>query len=207
MANEKASVLFESPVLPFSIGEIEFDLLSRSEIKYDTEVTESPTELGFIVADHTIQRPMKIVATALITATPVTWNERFGGASADRLPSTLKKLEELWKKKEPIILVMSDEIYENMVVTSISIPKESSSTMLYVGLEFTQILIVTNELTDIPAEYVDALDAGKAGISKQEGGEAETSTVASGSAEEEATEDTIAKTEVKKSTLYSILKE
>ena len=181
MAEESAVFLFPAPKDPTKIGAIECDVLIDQEITLNSEVTEHPVEDGFPVHDHVIRRPVKLAMTIAISNMPVTWYDRLGGNSPDRMSDAISKLEEIYKAGDPITIATADKLYENMVMTDCRIPKNrENGKILRVPLEFTQIRKVQVKTADIPAEYVDALTKGKVGETKQDAGTAKTEDIGTG---------------------------
>lgn len=178
---DSAVLLFPAPKQPTTIGLIECDVLIEQEITLSSEVTEHPVEDGFPVHDHVIRRPVKLAMTIAVSNMPVTWYDRLGGNSPDRMSDAVSKLEEIYKTGDPITIATQEKVYDNMVMTDCRIPKNrENGRILKVPLEFTQIRKVQVKTAEIPAEYVDSLTAGKAGETEQDAGTATTEDIGIG---------------------------
>jgi len=181
MADDATVLLFPVPKQPTTIGLIECDVLIEQEITLSSEVTEHPVEDGFPVHDHVIRRPVKLAMTIAVSNMPVTWYDRLGGNSPDRMSDAVSKLEEIYKAGDPITIATQEKVYENMVMTDCRIPKNrEDGKILKVPLEFTQIRKVQVKTTTISAEYVDSLTAGLAGETEQDAGTATTEDIGTG---------------------------
>jgi hypothetical protein len=177
-----AVFLFPAPKEPTKIGAIECDVLIEQEITLSSDVTEHPVEDGFPVHDHVIRKPLKLAMTIAISNMPVTWYDRFGSNSQDRMGDAVSKLEGIYKAGDPITVVTQEKVYDNMVMTDCRIPKNrENGKVLKVPLEFTQIRKVQVKTAEIPAEYVDALTKGKAGETNQDAGTATTQDISANS--------------------------
>lgn len=178
---EQAVVLFSPPKEPTKIGAIECDVLVELETTLASEVTEHPVEDGFPVHDHVIRKPVKLSMVVVISNSPVTWYDRFGGPSPERMSDALVKFEEIYKTGQPITIVTSEKIYENMVMTDAKFRKsKENGRVLRVPLELTQIRKVQVRQVDIPPEYVHALTKGKAGETGKDAGTAAQTDIGTG---------------------------
>lgn len=205
MAEETAVFLFPAPKEPTKIGVIECDVLIEQELTLNSEVTEHPVEDGFPVHDHVIRRPVKLAMTITVSNMPVTWYDRLGGNSPDRMSDAISKLEEIYKAGDPITIATVDKLYENMVMTDCRIPKNrENGKVLRVPLEFTQIRKVQVKTAEIPAELVDALTKGKVGETKQDAGTATTEDVGTGNNSSSADSSSSGTPEKSKSVLKAV---
>lgn len=160
---------------PVSINGIEFDALIDQSISYEADVPEYPTEKGFNVSDNITVKARTISMTLYVTDTPVTWAKRFG-ASPDRVESVVKQLEQLYFAKKVITAVTSDAVYENVVITSLSISKSADTGYAReIPITLKEITVVESKTVTIPSSY------GKSGKSSASAGTASTTGGSSGS--------------------------
>jgi hypothetical protein len=137
-----------------NLGYIYFDVLLERKADYDSEVTSNPTETGFAISDHVIKKPNKLNITALFTPTPVTWAEYQGGPNENRLLELEQKIKAMRDAGETITVTTPDNIYSDMVLTSISLPRDNKGYSITANLEFTNVIIVDTQTADVPEEYV-----------------------------------------------------
>lgn len=160
---------------PVSIDGIEFDALIDQSINYEADVPEYPTEKGFSVSDTVALKPETIAMTLYVTDTPVTWRNRFG-SGAGRVENVVKRLEQLYFAKKVFTVVTSDAVYDNMVLTSMSISKSSDvGYAREIPISLKKIIVTESKTVTIPASY------GKSGTSSASAGTASTSSASNGS--------------------------
>jgi len=197
---DQAAVLFSAPKQPTQIGVIECDVLVEQEYTLSSEVTEHPVEDGFVVADHIIKQPLKLSMVIAVSNSPVTWYTRFGGNSPDLIPSVIAQLEQIYNDGQPITIVTSTKIYENMVMTEAKIPRNTENgRIVKIPLEFTKIRKVVVKTVDISEDYVDSLTAGKAGETEKDAGTATQTDIGTGSSDSSSSSDSTTQTTATKS--------
>lgn len=154
---------------PVSIDGIEFDALIDQSISYEADAPEYPTEKGFSVSDTVILKPEVISMTLFVTDTPVTWRNRFG-SGAGRVENVIKRLEKLYFAKKVLTVVTTDAVYDNMVLTSMSISKSSDvGYAREIPISLKKIIVTESKTVTIPSSY------GKSGTSGASSGSANTS--------------------------------
>ena len=154
---------------PVSIDGIEFDALIDQSISYEADAPEYPTEKGFSVSDTVILKPEVISMTLFVTDTPVTWRNRFG-SGAGRVENVIKRLEKLYFAKKVFTVVTTDAVYDNMVLTSMSISKSSDvGYAREIPISLKKIIVTESKTVTIPSSY------GKSGASGASSGSANTS--------------------------------
>lgn len=160
---------------PVSIDGIEFDALIDQSINYEADVPEYATEKGFSVSDTIVLKAETISMTLYVTDTPVTWRNRFGSGGG-RVESVVKRLEQLYFAKKVFTVVTSDAVYDNMVLTSMSISKSSDvGYAREIPISLKKIIVTESKTVTIPASY------GKSGTSSASAGTASTSSASNGS--------------------------
>lgn len=160
---------------PVSIDGIEFDALLEQSREYEADVPEYATEKGFNVSDTIILKSETISMTLYVTNTPVTWRNRFGSGSG-RVESVVKRLEQLYFAKKVFTVVTSDAVYDNMVLTSMSISKSSDvGYAREIPISLKKIIVTQSKTVTIPASY------GKSGTSGASAGTANTSSASTSS--------------------------
>jgi len=161
---------------PVSIDGIEFDALLDQSRDYEADVPEYPTEKGFSVSDTIVLKAETISMTLYVTDTPVTWKNRFGSGGG-RVESVIKRLEQLYFAKKVFTVVTSDAVYDNMVLTSMSIAKSSDvGYAREIPISLKKIIVTESSTVTIPDSY------GKSGTTGASAGSANTTNANNGSA-------------------------
>ena len=151
---------------PVSVAGIEFDALIDQTIDYNADVPEYVTEKGFSVSDNVSLKPEELSMTLYVTDTPVTWKYYFGYTKG-RTEKVIKQLQGLYFAKEPVTVITSDTVYENMAITSISISKSADvGYAREIPIKFKKVIVTESKTTKIPSSY------GKSGKSKKSAGTA-----------------------------------
>jgi hypothetical protein len=162
---------------PTQVGSLKVDIVKSFEYTYDQDVTEHPVETGFEIADHIVNKPLKLTMTVGIASSPVTWFWK-NGYGAKKFANGLQLLEEIRDKKEPVTIVRPEKKYDNMVMTSCRVSKQDSTkSIIYADLAFIQIVKVTTQTTAIPENVVTASQEENAGETAANVGAADTTSV------------------------------
>nr|DAH87889.1 MAG TPA: hypothetical protein [Caudoviricetes sp.] len=162
---------------PTQVGSLKVDIVKSFEYTYDQDVTEHPVETGFEIADHIVNKPLKLTMTVGIASSPVTWFWK-NGYGAKKFANGLQLLEEIRDKKEPVTIVRPEKKYDNMVMTSCRVSKQDSTkSIIYADLSFMQIVKVTTQTTAIPENVVTASQEENAGETAANVGAADTTSV------------------------------
>lgn len=165
---------------PTQVGSLKVDIVKSFEYTYDQDVTEHPVETGFEIADHIVNKPLKLTMTVGIASSPVTWFWK-NGYGAKKFANGLQLLEEIRDKKEPVTIVRPEKKYDNMVMTSCRVSKQDSTkSIIYADLSFIQIVKVTTQTTAIPENVVTASQEENAGETAANVGAADTTSVSLG---------------------------
>lgn len=159
---------------PVSIDGIEFDALIESTEGFEAEVPEYSIETGFSVSDTIILKPEALNMTLFLSNRPVTWKNQLGGGEG-RVEDVVKRLKELYFKKKLITVTTSTNTYEDMAITSISIPKNKEMLdAMEIPISLKKVRTTETKTTTIPDSY------GKSGKTAAPAGTASTSKRTSG---------------------------
>lgn len=133
-------------------GVVEFqaDLTNRELHERSAEVTSHPIETGATISDHVITQPDKILLEGFITDTPVA----IFAAQQGRTQNGFDILNEAFNAREPIQIVTGFGIYENMIITRLTLPRERPSSMQFI-LEATRVIIAGTQTALLPAEEAE----------------------------------------------------
>lgn len=180
---------------PLSINGIEFDALISENKTYSSEVPDYAVESGYSVSDNISIKPMELEITGHLTNTPVTWTSHGTG----RVEAVVAQLENLYHSKQLVTVVTSTDVYQNMSIMSLTVPKdESNKTSRDIRMTLKEVTIVSAQSTTIPASYARGGDTGaNAGTSNTGSKGASGTSGSSGSGKKES--------EGKASILYNLL--
>ena len=126
------------------------DATVSEEPSYSAEVTAHPVEKGADIVDHVRARPVTLSITGIVSDTPLQplASERDGTT----LPTETarKRLREIYTNREPVAVETDDTVYENMILETLSIPRDSTTgDALRFSATFRQVEFVTNERTTV----------------------------------------------------------
>lgn len=155
-----AVTILTTPKSRTRVGALVFDALVSESHEFSTAVTQFPVEQGAPITDHVRQEPAKLTIEAIITNHPIkaeklsqfVYDVASGKESilieesVSRVSGAFKQLldmigemdnyEAAPKLIEPVDVVTSLKLYKNMVITSVSINKDSPEE----ALRFTMTL-------------------------------------------------------------------
>lgn len=139
------------------------DAIISENHELDNEVTEYPVESGADITDNVRPKPLVVTMECLISNTPIgtmaAARQKSGqigevitstGAGSDVTDHTptddcYQHLKQIRDKREPVKIVTTLETYDNMVLRSLSIPRETGrGDELRFTAEFQQVQIVSN---------------------------------------------------------------
>lgn len=162
-----------STTVPSQIGDLAIDVVIDHNASFDSETTDNPVETGWTVSDHVIREPLRLSMTAIITPTPVTYFNAFGGANLDRMSEAAAYLMQLWKQGEPVTVTLPDAIYDNMLMTRCPLARNVQNGFCYqLALEFKHITFVEQKTEEIPEDTASGDAVGKAGETGKDAGTA-----------------------------------
>lgn len=180
---------------PLSINGIEFDALISESKAYSSDVPDYAVESGYSVSDNISIKPMEIEITGNLTNTPVTWTSHGTG----RVEAVVAQMENLYHSKQLVTVITSTDIYRNMAIKSLTVPKESDNkTSRDIRISLKEVTIVLAQSTTIPASYVRGGDTGANAGTSGTGSKGGTSGASSGESGKKESEN-------KASILYNLL--
>lgn len=162
-----------STTVPSQIGDLAIDVVIDHTTELESETTDNPVETGWTVSDHVIRAPLKLSLTAIITPTPVSYFNVFGGANLDRMSEAAAYLMRLYEQGEPITITLPDAIYDNMLMTRCPLVRNVENGFCYrLSLEFKHIIVVEQKTEEIPEQTASGDAVGKAGETGKDAGTA-----------------------------------
>lgn len=159
---------------PVSINGIEFDALISQVQTLTASAPEYTVEDGFPVSDNISLNSEPLNMVLYLTNTPVTWYNRHG-SNPSRVAQVEKQLKELYFAKNPVTVVTSDDVFTDMVITSVSFKKSQETGFdREIPIAFKKVRVTKARTTTIPDSY------GKGGATGASAGTANTSAGSSG---------------------------
>ena len=143
------------------LGELAIDASLDETHSMTSKVTQYPIESGSVISDHVINNPVTVSIHGVVTNNTIRdedeqeevriGDERKVGEAYDFLIS-------IRDSKEPITILTGLSNYQDMVLTSLSIPRSrSTGEVLEFTAEFTQVKIVRS----MTLSYTDLLAIAK----------------------------------------------
>lgn len=151
---------------PTKIESIALDAALREVHSGEVEVTEHPVEQGSNITDHTRPKPDRLTIDAIVSNTPINTTQRtrvveaFGVSfvsssledsrqgAAGYAETAYAKLVELKDKGSPITVVTQIRTYDDMILISLSVPRDSKTgDALLFTASFQRVILVKNKLT------------------------------------------------------------
>lgn len=136
-----------------TIGGFDVDAALTEEHVFDADVTDYPVEKGGNVSDNIRSRPIKVTIEGVVSDTPLTemaFIRAAAGGSGPPSQDALAVLEKIRDDREPVTIVTSLRLYENMALESLNIPRsKDTGDALRFRATFKQIRFVTNARTTV----------------------------------------------------------
>lgn len=130
-------------------GNIELDAALDENHEWSAEATSNPVEVGAPVTDHVIDQSDKLKIKGFVTDTPLTVSQSVGQIS--RSQEVFDLLYELIKLKEPMTVYTKHKIYDDMVLTNVTIPRTAGvGEAIEFSAEFINIRKVATQMVDVP---------------------------------------------------------
>ena len=152
MAEQETSLYFK-PDREYLINDLSLDLILTEEEKLSGRATSNPVEEGADISDSIELDPLVLTMTGFITNTPV---KDIEGSSSNRYQDSVHALKEIRKTKLPVTIVATEEVYENMAIEELTIPRNVSlGESVELSLAFRQINIIKSQTAVISVSVVD----------------------------------------------------
>ena len=139
-----------------TFGNIELDAVLEEVHEWSAEATSNPVEEGAPVTDHVIEQSDKLTIKGFVTDSPLALSQSISGIlnfgrAGNRTQTTFDLLHELLKLKEPMTVYTKHRIYDDMVLTSVSIPRAAGvGEAIEFHAEFIHIRKVATQMVDVP---------------------------------------------------------
>lgn len=137
--------------VPNAIGPLEIDLFTEYSVSHGTTVTDAPVETGEAVTDHAFNMPLELSGRGIVSnisyksaplsiATP---------AFASRKLYAFETLNNLWRRRQPMDVVLGLSTYESMVITGLDFAENAKTDEhLEFSITMKQVTIVNTLATD-----------------------------------------------------------
>jgi len=149
-------------------GNIELDAVMDEGHEWSAEATSNPVEEGSPITDHVIEQSDKIRLRCFVSDTPITLSQSVSGIVnsgqvRNRTQTVFDLLSELIKLKQPMTVYTKHKIYDDMVLTNVTIPRSAGvGEALEFTAEFIHIRKVKTQIVDVP-DGISAKKDAKAG--------------------------------------------
>lgn len=127
-------------------GQLIFDAVLSAEHKSSATVTSHPVQYGAQVTDHAINEPDEVMLS-------IGMSDVMTVAETDHSINAFRRLKQIKEKREPVTLVTRMGRYENMIITSLSVPDDYTTmfgmkaNIIFSHIEIVQVAVVTIQQT------------------------------------------------------------
>lgn len=152
-------------------GNIELDAVLDENHEWSAEATSNPVEVGAPVTDHVIDQSDKLKIRGFVTDTPLNLSQSVSelvnsGNVGNRTQAVFGLLHQLIKLKEPMTVYTKHRIYDDMVMTNVTIPRSAGvGEAIEFSAEFINIRKVATQMVDVPDGISPKKDAKAGGAS------------------------------------------
>lgn len=136
---------------------IDLDAVLDEQHEWKNEVTQNPVETGAPITDHVIEHADKLKIHGTVTNHPMksvldTAKDIYNGVkTVPRLQTTFDALRELHEAQELVTVYTRYKIYQNMMIESISIPRNSKiGEEIQFTMELVKVRFASTQLVDLP---------------------------------------------------------
>lgn len=104
---------------------------------YVSRATQFPIENGSVITDHVINEPDTLSLSGVVSDSPLAFLSAF-----NRSTDAFNRLVRIHELKERVTVVTGIKVYENMIMTSLSVPRtvETGQALNFV-MEFQQVIL------------------------------------------------------------------
>ncbi|TQE99502.1 MAG: hypothetical protein FKY71_08325 [Spiribacter salinus] len=109
--------------------------------------TDHPVETGSTISDHVILSPERVTLQGFVTDTPV--GGGFLASFPGRVQAAFTVLDLAWRLRQPVVVITGRKTYTNMIITRLSLPRNSPASMRFT-VELQNIKVVSTAESDLP---------------------------------------------------------
>jgi hypothetical protein len=136
------------------LGALELDAALRETHTFEAEATRNPVEEGFAVTDHLQLQPRTYQIDGVVSNTPIVpadmTDERFEMGQPGRGFTAWEELKLMRARRELVTLVTELEKYDNMLMTSLIVPRGQNGEVLEFTATFRELVIVRTQTVQLP---------------------------------------------------------
>jgi len=141
------------------IGSLLIDARLDEVHSLSNDVTQYPTEVGFHITDNVRATPLLFTMTGMITNAPIDPKSIISDFGENRAANAYDELLRLYYGKEIVSIQTTLELYDDMIISNLNIPKNSSiGDELRFTATFKQIIKARTEFSLITIEDVSDSD-------------------------------------------------
>ena len=132
-----------------------FDAVTRRTDAKTSRVSNHPVENGFIISDHVLVENTKLSVEGIISNANNSLLNRAVGIISDQ-ESARQFLNEVFNARKVVTLVTPEEIYDNLIITSLQFTKDKPTRQeINFSLRLEQIRTVVSKTALVSAKTVD----------------------------------------------------
>lgn len=147
MAEIRSTLFFKNNRV-YGVGAIVFDLLISETHNFSSEITQFNIEDGSSISDH-IRNTLR---TGSVTGLITNFSLYQSGLTSNRAQDAFDALVRLWEARELVTINTILDVYENVVITNISVARgEDSGEALAANFSFSKLKIVKLQEVQIQA--------------------------------------------------------
>lgn len=136
------------------LGVLELDAALSETHTLEAEATKNPVEEGFAVTDHLQLQPRTYQVQGVVSNTPIVLaesaTERYEMGQPGRGFSAYEELKRMRARRELVTLVTELEKYDNMLMTSLIVPRGNQGEVLEFQASFRELVIVRTQTVTLP---------------------------------------------------------
>jgi len=135
-----------------TFNEITFDLILEETHNFNSEVSRHAVEEGAEIADHVERAVQQGSVRGLIT----NYSIQRGGFASNRARDVFDELVSIWEREQLLTLYTLMRIYDNIILNSIPITKESElGDGIEIQFSFQQVKIVKLQSIELDIKVLD----------------------------------------------------
>lgn len=148
MADFPTSVFFGGGSI-YGVGAITFDLLLAEDHNFNSQISEHPIEDGSIISDHILNELENGTLTGFVS----NYSLYSTGLTSNRPQDIFDALVDLWKSKELVTVTLIHNTYENCLINSMPISRDSDTgDAIVIQISFKKVNIVKLQTLSVEAE-------------------------------------------------------
>ncbi len=147
------------------IAHIEVDVCVSESHETDCDITENPVESGSYITDHVQVKPARLTIEGLVSDTPISLLGIALIGNDNRARKVYDQLLEIQYAAEPIDIITGLTQYENMILKSLTVPRNAETgKSLRFNAVFQEVIII--ESSDIATATTSSQFAPKTDVGK-----------------------------------------